>query len=201
MTAQSLVSISSFFENQEGMKAWWKLMEERGARQDNPMKPQVVAWELGKRLRNDAIVVSDSSAIATWFARYIRVKRGQMYTLSGNLASIADGLPYAVAAQVTHPERQVVAFVGDCDFAILMAEFATAAKYQLPIKVVVMKNNVLGMIKWKQMGFLGHPEYGVDLNPIDFAAFARACEDGFHHRGSANCGGLLDQALVTPRSR
>ena len=76
------------------------------------MKPQVVAWELGKRLRDDAIVCADSGTIATWWARQIRAKRGQMYSLSGNLASMANGLPYAIAAQVAHPERQVVAVRG-----------------------------------------------------------------------------------------
>src|SRR5207237_8374866 len=67
-----------------------------------------------------------------------------------------------------------VAFVGDGGFSMLMAEFATAVKYRLPIKVVIVKNNVLGMIKWEQMVFLGNPEYGVQLEPIDFVRFAEA---------------------------
>ena len=73
---------------QQGMVEWWTLIEERGTRPDIPMKPQVVAWELGKRLRDDAIVCADSGTIATWWARQIRVKRGQMYSLSGTLASM-----------------------------------------------------------------------------------------------------------------
>src|SRR3546814_721456 len=84
---------------QEGMKDWWSLMEERGTRRDNPMKPQVVAWELGKRLRDNAIFASDSGTIATWYARQMPVRQGQMCTLSGNLATMANGFPYAVAAQ------------------------------------------------------------------------------------------------------
>jgi pyruvate dehydrogenase (quinone)/pyruvate oxidase len=160
---------------QDGMKDWWELMEERGTREDKPMKPQVVAWELGKRLRNDAIVSCDSGTIATWWSRQIPVKRGQMHSLSGTLASMANGLPYAIAAQVAYPERQCVAFVGDGGFSMLMAEFATACKYNLPIKVVVIKNNTLGQIKWEQMVFLGNPEYGVELHPINFSMFAEAC--------------------------
>jgi len=78
---------------QEGMKDWWKLMEERGTRRDVPMEPQVVAWELGKRLESDAIVTCDSGTIATWFARQIPVRRGQMHSLSGTLATMANGLP------------------------------------------------------------------------------------------------------------
>jgi len=183
---------------QEGMKEWWKLMEERGTRRDVPMKPQVIAWELGKRLRNDAIVVSDSGTIATWWARQIPVKRGQMYSLSGTLASMANGLPYAIAAQVAYPDRQVVAFMGDGGFSMLMAEFANCVRYKLPIKVIIVKNNSLGMIKWEQMVFLGNPEYGCELQPIDFAAFARACgATGLATDKPEECGALLDQALAT----
>jgi pyruvate dehydrogenase (quinone) len=190
----------SFLEKaQSGMKAWWQLIEERGTRQDQPMKPQVVAWELGKRLSDTAIVSSDSGTIATWFARQIPARRGQMYSLSGTLASMANGLPYAIAAQIAYPERQCIAFVGDGGFSMLMAEFATAVKYQLPIKVILIKNNTLGMIKWEQMVFLGNPEYGCELQPIDFAAFARACGGtGLTIEDPAECEAVLAQALATP---
>jgi pyruvate dehydrogenase (quinone) len=184
---------------QDGMAEWWKLMEEQGTRTDKPMKPQVVAWELGKRLATDAIVSADSGTITTWFARQIRVRRGQKYSLSGNLASMANGLPYTIAAQIAYPERQCIGFVGDGGFSMLMAEFATCVKYRLPVKVLVIKNNSLGMIKWEQMVFLGNPEYGCDLQPIDFAAFARACGgSGFTIEDPASCGAILDQALATP---
>ena len=184
---------------QDGMVEWWKLMEERGTRTDKPMKPQVVAWELGKRLKSDAIVSADSGTIATWFARQIRVQRGQKYSLSGTLASMANGLPYTIAAQIAYPERQCVGFVGDGGFSMLMAEFATCVKYRLPVKIIVIKNNTLGMIKWEQMVFLGNPEYGCELQPIDFAAFARACGGtGFTIEDPASCGAILDQALAIP---
>src|SRR5436189_3430236 len=163
-----------------------------------PMKPQVVAWELGKRLSDNAIISCDSGTIATWWARHIPVKRGQMHSLSGNLATMAPGLPYAIAAQIAYPDRQCVAFVGDGGFSMLMAEFATAVKYQLPVKVVVIKNNSLGMIKWEQMVFLGNPEFGCDLQPIDFAAFARACGGkGFSVDDPAICGQVIEEALAT----
>ncbi len=189
-----------FLENaQKGMQKWLRLMEERGTRQDMPMKPQVLAWELGKRLRDDAILSCDSGTITTWWARQIPVKRGQMHSVSGTLASMACGLSYAIAAQIAYPERQCVAFVGDGGFSMLMAEFATAVKYGLPIKVVIVKNNVLGQIKWEQMVFLGNPEYGVELQPIDFAAFARACGGtGFTIEDPKTCGDQLEDALNTP---
>ena len=139
------------------------------------MKPQVVAAALSDLLADDAIISTDSGTITAWAARYIQMKRGQMFSCSGNLATMAPGLPYAIAAQIAYPGRPVVAFVGDGGFSMLMAEFATAVKYRLPIKVVILKNNVLGMIKWEQMVFLGNPEYGVELQPIDFVRFAEAC--------------------------
>ena len=184
---------------QAGMKDWWELMEKRATRPDKPMKPQVVAWELGKRLRNDAIVSCDSGTIATWWARHILARRGQMHTLSGNLATMAPGLPYTIAAQVAFPSRQCVAFVGDGGFSMLMADFVTAVKYKLPIKVVIIKNNTLGQIKWEQMVFLGNPEYGVDLHPIDFAAFAYACGGiGFSVEDPSDCGRALEEFLGAP---
>jgi pyruvate dehydrogenase (quinone)/pyruvate oxidase len=111
---------------------------------------------------------------------------------------MAPGLPYAIAAQIAYPSRECVAFVGDGGFSMLMAEFATAVKYKLPIKVVVVKNNTLGQIKWEQMVFLGNPEYGCDLQPIDFAAFARACGgSGFRIDSPTDCGAVMDRALAT----
>jgi pyruvate dehydrogenase (quinone) len=184
---------------QAGMKDWWEVMEKRATRRDKPMKPQVVAWELGKRLRDDAIVSCDSGTIATWWARQIIARRGQMHTLSGNLATMAPGLPYTIAAQIAFPQRQCVAFVGDGGFSMLMADFVTAVKYKLPIKVVIIKNNTLGQIKWEQMVFLGNPEYCVDLYPIDFAAFAHACGGvGFTVEDPADCGHVLDEFLNAP---
>jgi pyruvate dehydrogenase (quinone)/pyruvate oxidase len=166
----------SFLEAaQAGMNDWRKTLHSRSHRDDVPLKPQTVAAVLSDLLRDDAIISTDSGTITTWVARHVQIRRGQMFSCSGNLATMAPGLPYAIAAQVAYPERQCVAFVGDGGFTMLMGEFATAVKYRLPIKVVIIKNNVLGMIKWEQMVFLGNPEYGVQLEPIDFVRFAEAC--------------------------
>jgi pyruvate dehydrogenase (quinone)/pyruvate oxidase len=190
----------SFLEQaQREMESWRRLMEHQGTQPDKPMKPQVVAWKLGQRLADDAIVSSDSGTIATWFARHIPAKHTQQFSLSGTLASMANGLPYAIAAQIAYPDRQCVAFVGDGGFSMLMGEFATAVKYRLPIKVIVVKNNTLGMIKWEQMVFLGHPEFGCELSPIDFAAVARACGGrGFTIEDPADCDRILADALNCP---
>jgi pyruvate dehydrogenase (quinone)/pyruvate oxidase len=181
---------------QKGMEDWRKVMKERATRRDVPMKPQVIAHELGQRLNNNAIVSCDSGTITTWWARHIPVKAGQMHSVSGNLASMACGLPYTLAAQIAYPNRQCVAFLGDGGFSMLMAEFVTAVKYKLPIKVVIVKNGTLGQIKWEQMVFLGNPEFGVDLQPIDFAAVARACGgEGFTAEDPAECGQVVEEFL------
>ena len=184
---------------QAGKKDWNDLMQKQASFMDKPMKPQLLANELGKRLRDDAIVSCDSGTITSWFARFLPAKRGQQYSLSGNLATMACGLPYTIAAQVAYPERQCIAFVGDGGFSMLMAEMATAVKYQLPIKVVVVKNDTLGQIKWEQMVFLGNPEYGCDLQPIDFAEVAHACGAiGFSLDDPKECGRVLDEFLNAP---
>ncbi len=183
---------------QKNMKAWRELMHERATRTDEPMKPQVLAYELGKRLPDNAIVSCDSGTIATWWARHIPAKRGQMHTISGTLATMACGLPYAIGAQVAYPERPCIAFVGDGGFSMLMAEFVTAVKHKLPIKVFIVKNNTLGQIKWEQMALLGNPEFGCELEPIDFARFAEACGGtGLTIEHTPDCGTIVDQALAT----
>src|SRR5258708_21707254 len=109
---------------------------------------------------------------------------------------MANGLPYALAAQIAYPARQCVAFVGDGGFSMLMADFATAVKYRLPVKIVVVKNNTLGQIKWEQMVFLGNPEYGVELEPIDFAAVAHPCGGARFTSGNPrNCGRIVEEFL------
>ena len=139
------------------------------------IKPQIIASAVSEELEDNAIISVDSGTNTFWAARYINIKNGMKFSLSGTLASMACGLPYAIAAQIAYPERQCVAFVGDGGFMMLMAEFSTAVQYKLPIKVIVLKNNTLGMIRWEQMGFLGNPEYGVEFTPIDFAGFAKNC--------------------------
>ncbi len=182
---------------QRNKKDWEKLMEERGTRNDKPMKPQVIGWELGKRIPENAIVVSDSGTITTWWARYVPARRGQKHSCSGNLASMACGLPYAIGAAVAYPDRPVYCIIGDGGVSMLMGELITLAAYKLNIKVVVIKNDTLGQIKWEQMVFLGNPEYACDLYPADFTAIARGCGlNALRIEEASTCGALLDQALA-----
>ncbi len=184
---------------QDAMKDWRKVLESEGTSSASPMKPQVVGWELSKRTRENAIIVSDSGTNTTVWARYMEAKRGQMHSCSGTLASMAGGMPYAIAAQLAFPDRQVIAVVGDGGFTMLMGEIITAVAYKLPIKFVILKNNSLGQIKWEQMVFEGNPEYACDLFPIDFVALARSVgADGVRIDSQAQCGALMDKALAMP---
>ncbi|MGO4514899.1 thiamine pyrophosphate-dependent enzyme [Terriglobus sp. 2YAB30_2] len=181
---------------QKGKQKWAELLEKQGTHLEKPMKPQVVGWELGKRIPANAIVTSDSGTITTWWARYVPALRGQKHSCSGNLASMACGLPYAIGAAIAYPDRPVYCIIGDGGLSMLMGELITIAAYQLNIKVIVIKNNTLGQIKWEQMVFLGNPEYACDLFPADFAAIARGCGmPSWRIEDPARCGADLDLAL------
>jgi len=183
---------------QRNKKAWEERMEEQGTRNDKPMKPQVVGWELGKRIPENAIVVSDSGTITTWWARFVPSRRGQKHSCSGNLASMACGLPYAIGAAVAYPDRPVYCIIGDGGVSMLMGELITLAAYKLNVKVIVIKNDTLGQIKWEQMVFLGNPEYACDLFPADFTTIARGCGvSSVRIEEASTCGQLLDQALAS----
>jgi pyruvate dehydrogenase (quinone)/pyruvate oxidase len=190
----------SFLEDmRSGMKEWNELLEERGTRDGKPMKPQVVAYELNKLLAANAIVATDSGTITTWAARHIAIRGDMKFSCSGSLATMACSLPYAIAAAVSHPDRPVVCFIGDGGLAMLMGDLATCKKYDLNIKIIVIKNNALGQIKWEQMVFLGNPEYVCDLQPIDFAAVARGFGlQGYTIDDPAECAETLRQALAEP---
>ncbi len=184
---------------QKGMKEWFDNIEKEGTATSMPMKPQVVGWQLSPHTKENAIIVSDSGTNTTVWARYMKAKKGQMHSCSGNLATMACGMPYAIAAQVAFPERQVIAVVGDGGFTMLMGEFITAVAYKLPIKFVIIKNNTLGQIKWEQMVFEGNPEYQCDLFPVDFVAFAKAMgAEGVKVDDPTKASAQFEEALAMP---
>ncbi|HEY1706147.1 MAG TPA: thiamine pyrophosphate-dependent enzyme [Trebonia sp.] len=167
---------TTFLKKYQGEMSKWR--EKMASLEDSgrePIAPQYLMAAVNEAATDDAILTCDSGTIATWAARHwtIRGKRG--FYLSGNLATMAPGLPYAIGIQHAYPDRQVIAFVGDGGFAMLMAEFLTAIQHQLPVKIVINNNNSLGQILWEQM-VLGYPEHGVRYpEPFaDYAAFATA---------------------------
>ena len=161
---------------QKAMAGWRSDMEDLENPKRSPIAPQYPVAVIDDLAADDAVLTCDSGTIATWAARHWTIRGGRQFYLSGNLATMAPGLPYAIGIQHAFPGRQVIAYVGDGGFAMLMAEFLTAVRAGLPIKVIINNNNSLGQILWEQM-VLGYPEHGVRFpQPVaDFAAWASAC--------------------------
>lgn len=184
-------------KSQERMKHWHALITERGTQDAMPMKPQVIPHVLSPLLNEDALVTCDCGNNTTWFARHIQLRSTMQFSTSGLLATMASGFPYAIAGSIAYPGRQVVALVGDGGFTMLMGEMATVMKYKLPIKVFIFHNNSYGQIKWEQIVMEGNPEFNVDLQSIDFAAYARACgATGFTIDDPKNAESIIRQALA-----
>ncbi|MGP3930268.1 thiamine pyrophosphate-dependent enzyme [Nonomuraea sp. KM88] len=161
---------------QKKMAKWRADMDALQSPDRDPIAPQYAMSVVDRLAADDAILTCDSGTIATWAARHWTIRGEREFYLSGTLATMAPGLPYAIAMQHAFPDRQVIAYVGDGGFSMLMAEFLTAVQQRLPVKVVINNNNSLGQILWEQM-VLGYPEHGVryDQPEADFAAWARAC--------------------------
>ena len=188
----------SFLERaQRGAREWWRLMEERGTRTETPMAPQVPAWALSQALAEDAIVCGDSGTVTTWAARQIKIRKGQLFSFSGTNCSMAAALPYAIGAATAFPGRQIVALTGDGSLTMQMGDLATCVQHRLPVKLVVIKNNTLGLIKWEQMVFLGNQEYGVDMAPVDFTKAAEAFGwKAVHIEDPKRCEDQMKEALA-----
>jgi pyruvate dehydrogenase (quinone)/pyruvate oxidase len=186
----------SFLEGmQESIRDWWTLMEERGTRDDTPMKPQVPLWHLHELLTDDAIVCGDSGTVTTWIARW-KLRKQQKFSFSGTMCSMMAALPYAIGAQSAYPDRQVIAYTGDGSLMMMMGELATLAQENLPVKVIVNKNRTLGLIKWEQQIFLGNPEYACNFNDVDFVKVAEGCGlHGVRIDDPARCRSQLAEAL------
>jgi pyruvate dehydrogenase (quinone) len=144
---------------------WWKTMEHRAMQPAKPINPQRVAWELSPRLPDGAIITSDSGSCANWYARDLKIRRGQMCSLSGGLASMGAAVPYAIAAKFAHADRPVIALVGDGAMQMNnMAELITVAKYwqRWPNPkwiVCVFNNEDLNQVTWEQRVMEGDPKF------------------------------------------
>jgi thiamine pyrophosphate-dependent acetolactate synthase large subunit-like protein len=187
-----------FLEQAQAWKAEWRAALEAGANRPGlPLKPQRVVRDLNDRLEDDALIATDCGHNTGLAAQYIRIREGQGFAVSGTLASMGGGLPYAVAAALAYPRRQIIAIVGDGGLSMSVAELATCVRYQLPIKIIVLNNSSLAQIKWEQMLFLGHPEFGCDLQSVNFAKVAEGFGvRGFRLEDPDMCGAVLDEALA-----
>jgi pyruvate dehydrogenase (quinone) len=184
---------------QAGMKRWRTRMDTVASMDDMPLKPQVVAKAFGQRLPDNAVLATDSGQNTELAARHVDIRDGQAFSVSGTLASMACGLPYAIAAGIAFPDRPVFAIVGDGGLAMQLGEFSTAVRYGIPLKVLVIKNGMLNQIAWEQMMFLGNPQFGCELQDIDFAMAAEAMGGhGYTISRPDEVGAVLDAAFAAP---
>jgi pyruvate dehydrogenase (quinone) len=186
-------------KSQKEMADWRQKMAAIESIDGDPIQPQHLMAVIDRLAADDAILTSDSGTIATWAARHFTIRGDRQFYLSGNLATMAPGLPYTIANQWAYPGRQCIAFVGDGGFAMLMAEFSTACRYGLPIKVIINNNASLGQIMWEQL-VLGYPEYGIRFGTrSDFAPWAQACGGmGIRVDKSGDLDGAIAEALTHP---
>jgi pyruvate dehydrogenase (quinone) len=168
-------------EIEENVAEWWRLMEERAMIEADPINPQRVFWELSPRLPDDCILTCDSGSSANWFARDLKLRRGMMASLSGTLATMGPGVPYAIAAKFAHPDRVAIALVGDGAMQMNgINELITIAKYwqrwsDPRLIVLVLNNRDLNQVTWEQRALEGDPKFEASQDIPDFP-YARYAE-------------------------
>jgi pyruvate dehydrogenase (quinone) len=165
---------------EDDVAEWWGVIESRALEDADPINPQLVFHELSKRLPDRCILTSDSGSAANWFARNLRLRRGMMASLSGTLATMGAGVPYAIAAKFAHPDRVAIALVGDGAMQMNgMAELITVARYwrrwaDPRLIVLVLNNRDLNQVTWEQRAFEGDPKFDASqqLPDVPYARFA-----------------------------
>jgi pyruvate dehydrogenase (quinone) len=187
-------------ETQSRMAAWNRLLSGIESTPRTPLRPQMVIKAVSDLITDDAVISLDCGANTHFAARHLMLRADQRLTGTGMMASMAPGLSFAIAGQLAYPGRQSVAIVGDGGFAMLMAEMTTAIQHDLPVKVIVLKNNSLAEVKFEQLE-LGNPSFGCDLSPIDFVAFARACgAEGYRCERPEEVRPAIQAALRSPKT-
>lgn len=189
----------SFFEQTQAAMADWRskmaLMEKD---ESAPLKPAAVVRAFGRRIAQDGVLVADSGQNTELAARHIDLSTHNQFAVSGALASMASGLPYAIAAGIAEPQRPIYAVVGDGGLGMQLGEFSTAVRHNLPLKLLVICNGMLNQIAWEQMMFLGNPQFACELAPIDFAKAAKAMGGrGFTIDQFDEIESVLDEAFST----
>jgi pyruvate dehydrogenase (quinone) len=193
---------------ERGVAKWWELRESRALESADPINPQRVFFELSKRLPDNAILSSDSGSSANWYARDVKIRRGMLASLSGNLATMGPGVPYAIAAKFAHPDRVSIAMVGDGAMQMNgLAELITIGKYWQDwsdprLIVLVLHNNDLNQVTWEQRAMEGDPRYDASQELPDFP-YARYAEliglKGIRVDDPDQIGAAWDEALAADR--
>jgi len=190
------------------IEEWWKVLEARAMNSANPINPQRMFWELSPRLPDNCILSSDSGSSANWYARDLKIRRGMMASLSGNLATMCPGVPYAIAAKFCFPDRVAIALVGDGAMQMLgNNEMITISKYwkewSNPLLVILVLNNRdLNQVTWEQRVMSGDPKYEASQDIPDFP-FSRYAEllglRGIFVDKPEQIGEAWDQAFASDR--
>jgi pyruvate dehydrogenase (quinone) len=168
---------------EEGVAEWWRIVEERSLQDGDPMNPQRVVHELSQVLPDDAIISADSGSSTNWYARQLKIRKGNLASLSGTLATMVPGVPYAIAAKFAHPDRPVIALVGDGAFQMLgMNEMLTVKRYMerwqdKRLVFCVFNNQDLNQVTWEQRVMEGDPKFpGTQWLPdFPYAKYAELC--------------------------
>ncbi|HEY6978126.1 MAG TPA: thiamine pyrophosphate-requiring protein [Chitinophagaceae bacterium] len=153
---------------------WWRVLDARAHNSATPINPQYVFWELSKRLPDNCILSADSGSTAAWFARDLKIRRGMMASLSGNLATMCPGMPYTIAAKFAYPDRMPIGLIGDGAMQMLgINGLITIAKYWKHWKdprlmILVLNNHDLNMVSWEQRALVGDPKFDASQDVPDF---------------------------------
>jgi thiamine pyrophosphate-dependent acetolactate synthase large subunit-like protein len=176
-------------------KEWLDLLDEEADGKLTPIRPQYIIKVLNDKIDDDAVITLDTGENGWWFGRNFWMKKTQKMIMSGYLGTMGFGLPAALAAQLIYPDRQVVSITGDGGFSMVMADFLTAVRNQLPVKIFIFNNHQLGMIMQEQM-VEKYPNWETELYNPDFAAFARDCGGvGIKVKTPDELTGAVDKAL------
>ena len=193
---------------EEDVDLWWRIMEERAMVDADPINPQRMFWELSPRLPENCIVTADSGSAANWYARDLKFRRGMMGSLSGGLATMGPGVPYAFAAKMAYPDRTVIAAVGDGAMQMngLNGLITVAEHYEEwsnpRLIVLVLNNGDLNQVTWEQRVMEGDPKFEASQN-IPAFNYARFAEDlglqGIRVERPEEIATAWDQALSSDR--
>ncbi len=193
---------------ESGVRRWWEILDDRATQSADPINPQLVFHELSKHLPDRAILTADSGSSTNWWARHLRMRSGMDAILSGTLATMCPAIPYALAAKLAHPDRPVIASLGDGAFQMLgMNALIDIAKYQdrwsdPRLVVCVLHNNDLNQVTWEQRVMAGDPKLKVSqvLPDFDYAGFARLIGlEGIRVDRPEDVGPAWEQALAAGR--
>ncbi|OBI69229.1 thiamine pyrophosphate-requiring protein [Mycolicibacterium fortuitum] len=193
---------------EEHVSSWWTTVQRTAMTSADPINPMRIFWEFSQRIPTDAIVTADSGSAANWYARHVKFPAGVRGSLSGTLATMGPGVPYAIGAKWAHPERPAIAFVGDGAMQMNgLAELITIAKYwhqwaDPRLVIAVLHNNDLNQVTWEMRAMQNSPKFpqSQDLPDVDYAAFARSLGlRGTNIDDPDALGGAWDHALGADR--